>query len=94
MLRDGLGERDSLTPDDTVRFDTLMVMMIGSFIAMNADRALLGQSGSATGERENIRAFLSTPGGASWWASYQARFSPEVREDVSSLIERPRPPAA
>jgi hypothetical protein len=95
IFREGLGDRDSLSADDRVRFDMVMGTLIGGFSASITDQALLGRRPDLQGDQtEALKAFLLAPGGASWWAVYQARFAPGVRSRIEEMLGISKPPAA
>jgi hypothetical protein len=95
IFREGLGDRDSLSADDRVRFDMVVGTLISGLSATITDQDLLGHRSDLQGDQaEALRAFLLAPGGASWWADYQARFAPGVRARIEEKLGIFKPPAA
>jgi hypothetical protein len=96
VFREGLADRDSLSADDRIRFDMVMGAMIGGLSTVLVDQGILGHRHEfiASGQEENLRAFLRAPGGASWWAAYQARYAPAHREAMEKVLHVGDEPAA
>jgi hypothetical protein len=96
IFREGLGDRDALSSDEKVRFDMLLGSLIGGIATSMMDQELLGHRGTPTAsdQVENVRVFLSAPGGAAWWAVYQSRYAPAVRSMVEEILRAATPPAA
>jgi hypothetical protein len=96
LFREGLGNRDSLSSDDRVRFDMLLGNLIGGMSAAIAEQERLGHRGDfgTSDQRESVRAFLGAPGGASWWADYQRRYSPLAQATVEEILRPDEPPDA
>ena len=94
VFREGLRDRDGLSADDQIRFDMLMGTLFGAVSQNIVDQELMGHSGDirAADQAHNVRAFLGTPGGASWWALYRNRFPTRVQavfDDVlRTLVDR------
>ena len=90
IFRNGLADRESLSPDECVRFDMLMGMFIGSLVGVLIDQQLLGRNDQLGGNhRESLRIFLLSPGGASWWSSYRSRWATVNQSIVDEIIASP-----
>jgi hypothetical protein len=90
IFRVGLADRESLSPDDCLRFDMLMGKFVGSMVGSITDNRLLGRDDELRGDYlESIRKFLLSPGGASWWSSYRSRWEKGNQLIVDGVMAPP-----
>ena len=89
MIR-GLESRDELNAAEKYRFDVCLGNWLQAVEQAFADY----RDGSYPEEflevhRNTIPAFISTPGGASWWNERQVWFSKSFRQEVERLVANP-----
>ena len=65
----------------------LMGTFIGGITTSISDQEILGTTGFESGQDENLRAFLLTPGGASWWETYRLRYKKQQRETLERILQ-------
>ena len=90
IFSNGLANRESFSPDECLRFDMLMGILIGALVGTLIDKQLLGRNDKLGGDQsEMIRIFLLSPGGASWWSSYRSRYARADQSIVDEIIASP-----
>ena len=90
LLIRGWESRDDLKPAEKYRFDVAMGNWLQAVEQAFADY----RDGAFPEEflevhRNTIPAFLSTPGGASWWNERKVWFSSRFRREVEKLVANP-----
>jgi hypothetical protein len=87
IFYEGLSNREVLSAQDRLRFDMLMGALIGGISTSITDQDILGHRGFEAGQDQNLREFLLSPGGASWWAAYRLRYKASQRLILEEILQ-------
>jgi hypothetical protein len=90
LLNAGLADLTSLSPDDQTRFFMLLGTLVGADAAV-FDEVRMGAASAESLEprAENLRGFLRSPGGRTYWQRFQKRYPESFRKFVEREVLNP-----
>ena len=88
----GRSDRGSLTPEERIRFDMLLLELFSTFQSAEVRARYLGDDESRL--KPTLRAMLERPGTREWWEASKSQFRPEFVSLVDSELVPPSRPDA